>query len=122
MHSLQHALDGLLRHRLDTPSPIVVRETMQRNIDRMQALADERHQHLRPHVRTHKCLEIGRQGLAHLYAQINHLQRAARAGTHTTSRRAGRSIGATSMVRRTIGRPAGPPGSDLTPLQSMFDR
>ncbi|UYM04131.1 alanine racemase [Solicola gregarius] len=64
MHSLQQALDGLLGDELDTPSPIVVRETMQRNIERMQALADERHQHLRPHVKTHKCLEIGRLQLA----------------------------------------------------------
>lgn len=59
MHRLQQVLNGLL-DRVDTPSPIVVREVMQRNIDRMQSFAAEHHLEVRPHVKTHKCVEVGR--------------------------------------------------------------
>ena len=59
MHQLQQVLNGLL-DRVDTPAPIVVRDVMQRNIDRMQSFADEHDLDVRPHVKTHKCVEIGR--------------------------------------------------------------
>ena len=60
MHRLQRVLDRLV-DRVDTPMPIVLADVMQRNIDRMQAFAAERDLDLRPHVKTHKCVEIGRR-------------------------------------------------------------
>jgi D-serine deaminase-like pyridoxal phosphate-dependent protein len=53
------ALAGLVQ-RIDTPEPIVVIDTLHRNVSRMQEFADARGLHLRPHVKTHKCIEIGR--------------------------------------------------------------
>jgi D-serine deaminase-like pyridoxal phosphate-dependent protein len=47
--------------RVDTPVPIVLADVMQRNIDRMQAFAAERGLDVRPHVKTHKCIEVGRR-------------------------------------------------------------
>jgi D-serine deaminase-like pyridoxal phosphate-dependent protein len=46
---------------LDTPAPIVLADVMQRNIDRMQGFAREHGLKLRPHVKTHKCIEVGRR-------------------------------------------------------------
>ena len=60
MHRLQRALDALVE-RVDTPSPIVLVDVMQRNIDQMQGFAAEHDLDLRPHVKTHKCVEIGRR-------------------------------------------------------------
>ena len=59
MHRLQRALKGLV-NRVDTPAPIVLMEVLQRNIDAMQGFAAEHELELRPHVKTHKCIEIGR--------------------------------------------------------------
>lgn len=59
MHRFQRVLDALVE-RVDTPSPIVLVDVMQRNIDRMQAFAAEHDLDVRPHVKTHKCVEIGR--------------------------------------------------------------
>jgi D-serine deaminase-like pyridoxal phosphate-dependent protein len=59
MHRLQRVLDRLA-DRVDTPVPIVLADVMQRNIDRMQAFAVEHGLEVRPHVKTHKCIEIGR--------------------------------------------------------------
>jgi D-serine deaminase-like pyridoxal phosphate-dependent protein len=59
MHRLERVLDGL-GDRVDTPSPIVLLDVMQRNIDRMQSFAAEHDLQVRPHVKTHKCVEIGR--------------------------------------------------------------
>lgn len=59
MHRLQQTLDHIV-NRVDTPVPIVLADVMQRNIDRMQGFADQHGFNLRPHVKTHKCLEIGR--------------------------------------------------------------
>ncbi len=59
MHRLQRVLDGLAG-RADTPSPIVLLDVVQRNIDRMQAFATEHDLQVRPHVKTHKCTQIGR--------------------------------------------------------------
>ncbi|WP_281444240.1 alanine racemase, partial [Paenarthrobacter nicotinovorans] len=60
MNRLQQALDSL-QDRIDTPAPIVLIDVMQDNIDRMQAFATDRNLDVRPHVKTHKCLEIGRR-------------------------------------------------------------
>ena len=60
MHRLQRVLDRLV-DRVDTPAPIVLADVMQQNIDRMQGFAVEHDLHLRPHVKTHKCVEVGRR-------------------------------------------------------------
>ena len=60
MHRLQQVLDSLVE-RIDTPSPIVLVDVMQRNIDRMQGFAAEHNLDVRPHVKTHKCVEVGRR-------------------------------------------------------------
>lgn len=60
MHRLQRVLDRLV-DRVDTPAPIVLVDVMQRNIDRMQGFAVEHDLVLRPHVKTHKCVEVGRR-------------------------------------------------------------
>ncbi|WP_083751294.1 alanine racemase [Saccharothrix sp. ALI-22-I] len=62
MNRLQRALDTLVE-RVDTPAPIVLVDVMQDNIDRMQSFADQHGLHVRPHVKTHKCVEIGRRQL-----------------------------------------------------------
>jgi D-serine deaminase-like pyridoxal phosphate-dependent protein len=59
VHRLQRALDALVE-RVDTPAPIVLIDVMQRNIDRMQGFAARHNLEIRPHVKTHKCVEIGR--------------------------------------------------------------
>jgi D-serine deaminase-like pyridoxal phosphate-dependent protein len=59
VHRLQRALDALV-DRVDTPAPIVLADVMQRNIDRMQDLAADHGLDVRPHVKTHKSVEIGR--------------------------------------------------------------
>ncbi|MFI6696606.1 alanine racemase [Streptomyces sp. NPDC050433] len=59
MHHLSEALMGL-HGRIDTPEPVVVLDTMRNNIERMQSFAGARGLALRPHVKTHKCIEIGR--------------------------------------------------------------
>ena len=60
MHRLQRVLNRLV-DRVDTPMPIVLADVMQRNIDRMQDFAVEHDLELRPHVKTHKCVEVGRR-------------------------------------------------------------
>ncbi|MBT2522157.1 alanine racemase [Arthrobacter sp. ISL-28] len=60
MNRLQRALDALVE-RIDTPAPIVLADVMQENIDRMQAFAAQHGLDVRPHVKTHKCVEIGRR-------------------------------------------------------------
>lgn len=60
MHRFQRVLNRLV-DRVDTPSPIVLVDVMQRNIDRMQGFAIEHGLQVRPHVKTHKCVEIGRR-------------------------------------------------------------
>jgi D-serine deaminase-like pyridoxal phosphate-dependent protein len=60
VHRLQQALDALVE-RVDTPAPIVLVDVMQGNIDRMQGFAAQHNLDLRPHVKTHKCVEIGRR-------------------------------------------------------------
>ena len=60
MNRLQRALDALVE-RVDTPAPIVLVDVMQGNIDRMQGFAAQHNLDVRPHVKTHKCVEIGRR-------------------------------------------------------------
>ncbi|MFJ5999706.1 alanine racemase [Streptomyces sp. NPDC092370] len=60
MNRLQRALDALVE-RIDTPAPIVLVDVMQDNIDRMQGFAAQHNLDVRPHVKTHKCVEIGRR-------------------------------------------------------------
>jgi len=60
VHRLQRVLNRLV-DRVDTPMPIVLADVMQRNIDRMQGFAVEHDLDLRPHVKTHKCVEVGRR-------------------------------------------------------------
>ena len=60
MNRLQRALDALVA-KVDTPAPILLVDVMQENIDRMQAFATLRNLDVRPHVKTHKCVEIGRR-------------------------------------------------------------
>jgi D-serine deaminase-like pyridoxal phosphate-dependent protein len=44
--------------------PVVLADVMQRNIDRMQAFAAEHALDVRPHVKTHKCVDVGRLQVA----------------------------------------------------------
>jgi D-serine deaminase-like pyridoxal phosphate-dependent protein len=62
VNRLQRALDILLE-RIDIPAPIVLVDVMQDNIDRMQGFAAQHNLDVRPHVKTHKCVEIGRRQL-----------------------------------------------------------
>ncbi|MBE8519574.1 alanine racemase [Amycolatopsis sp. H6(2020)] len=63
MNRMQQVLDGLL-DRIDTPAPIVLADVVQDNIDRMQGFAAQHDLDVRPHVKTHKCTEIGRLQIA----------------------------------------------------------
>lgn len=49
---------------VSTPAPIVLIDVVQENIARMQAFAEAHGKRLRPHVKTHKSIEIGRLQLA----------------------------------------------------------
>lgn len=60
MHRLQRVLDRVV-DRVDTPVPIVLVDVMQDNIDRMQGFATRHDLNVRPHVKTHKSVEIGRR-------------------------------------------------------------
>lgn len=60
VNRIQGALEALVE-RIDTPAPIVLVDVMQENIDRMQAFAARKNLDVRPHVKTHKCVEIGRR-------------------------------------------------------------
>jgi D-serine deaminase-like pyridoxal phosphate-dependent protein len=60
VNRLQRALDALVE-RIDTPAPIILVDVMQGNIDRMQGFAAQHNLDVRPHVKTHKCVEIGRR-------------------------------------------------------------
>jgi len=47
-------------HQLPTPALLVDLDALERNLARMQARCDALGVALRPHVKTHKCIEIGR--------------------------------------------------------------
>ncbi len=59
MHQFQAVLEAL-GDRVSTPAPIVLIDVVEDNIRRMQAFADAHGKVLRPHVKTHKSVEIGR--------------------------------------------------------------
>ena len=50
---------------IETPAVVVDTTRLERNLSRMQAVAAAVGAALRPHAKTHKCLEIGRRQLAH---------------------------------------------------------
>ena len=50
---------------IETPAVVVDTTRLERNLNRMQAAAAAAGAALRPHAKTHKCLEIGRRQLAH---------------------------------------------------------
>ena len=50
---------------IETPAVVVDTTRLERNLRRMQAAAQAGGAALRPHAKTHKCLEIGRRQLAH---------------------------------------------------------
>src|SRR6185437_11146302 len=50
---------------IETPAVVVDTTRLERNLNRMQALAESAGAALRPHAKTHKCLEVGRRQLAH---------------------------------------------------------
>lgn len=50
---------------IETPAIVVDTTRLERNLDRIQAAAASAGAALRPHAKTHKCLEIGRRQLAH---------------------------------------------------------
>lgn len=52
------------RHLLDTPALLIDLPAMTRNIERMAAFAKSRGINLRPHVKTHKSVEIARRQVA----------------------------------------------------------
>jgi 3-hydroxy-D-aspartate aldolase len=52
------------RHLLDTPALLIDLPAMTRNIERMAAFAKARGVNLRPHVKTHKSVEIARRQVA----------------------------------------------------------
>jgi len=59
MQSFQAVL-AALGDRVSTPAPVVLIDVVEENVRRMQAFADAHGKALRPHVKTHKSVEIGR--------------------------------------------------------------
>lgn len=53
-----------LGDQISTPAPVVLVDVLTQNIERMQAFADRHGKRLRPHVKTHKSIEIGKLQLA----------------------------------------------------------
>ncbi|MFN2509042.1 MAG: alanine racemase [Chthoniobacterales bacterium] len=51
-------MDGLNLSQIETPTVLVDHERLLRNIEWVQGLAAKRALRLRPHIKTHKCLEI----------------------------------------------------------------
>jgi D-serine deaminase-like pyridoxal phosphate-dependent protein len=56
-------MQSLLAHDIVTPAFLVDRATVQRNCDAMRAKAHRAGMHFRPHVKTHKTVEIARMQL-----------------------------------------------------------
>ena len=50
---------------IETPAVVVDTTRLERNLDRLQGVAAAAGAELRPHAKTHKCLEVGRRQLAH---------------------------------------------------------
>lgn len=62
MHDFQRVLRAL-GDRVSTPAPIVLIDVVAENIRRMQAFAEAHGKAVRPHVKTHKSVRIGRMQL-----------------------------------------------------------
>lgn len=62
MQQFQDVLDAL-GEQVSTPAPVVLLDVVEENIRRMQAFADAHGKQVRPHVKTHKSVEIGRMQL-----------------------------------------------------------
>src|SRR3984957_13024544 len=56
---------GVVPWDIETPALVVDTTLLERNLSRMQASAAAAGAELRPHAKTHKCLDIGRRQLAH---------------------------------------------------------
>ena len=54
---------GAVPWDIETPAIVVDTTRLERNLDRMQAAAATAGAALRPHAKTHKCLEVGRRQL-----------------------------------------------------------
>ena len=63
MHTFPTVL-AALGDVVSTPAPVVLIDVVADNIARMQAFADEHGKSVRPHVKTHKCVEIANMQLA----------------------------------------------------------
>src|ERR1700728_1749620 len=63
--ALVHDGSVLVPDDLDTPAVVVSAELLERNLARMAALASAAGVALRPHAKTHKCLQIARRQLSH---------------------------------------------------------
>src|SRR5258708_39017256 len=50
---------------IETPALLLSRDVMERNLKHMAERARHLGVSLRPHIKTHKCLELGRRRLAH---------------------------------------------------------
>jgi len=50
---------------IETPALLLARDVMERNLTHMADRAKRLGVSLRPHIKTHKCLELGRRQLAH---------------------------------------------------------
>lgn len=63
---MDRIVDAVRRHGalFDTPAVVVLREVLLENIATMQAFADRNGVALRPHVKTHKSVDIGRMQIA----------------------------------------------------------
>ena len=51
--------------QIETPAVVVDRERLVANLERVREIATHRGVRLRPHVKTHKCIEIGRLQMEH---------------------------------------------------------
>ncbi len=66
MISLNRDLIGIVggRARLETPALVIDLDALERNIERMAVYARQRGIALRPHAKTHKCVEIAKRQMA----------------------------------------------------------
>lgn len=66
MTSLNRDLIGVAggRAQLETPALVIDREALERNIERMAVHTKQRGIALRPHAKTHKCVEIAKRQMA----------------------------------------------------------
>ena len=63
-HNVAMALSSPLSADLETPCLVVDRDVLERNLVAMADSARDRRLALRPHAKTHKCVEIARRQVA----------------------------------------------------------